>query len=73
MKPLAKDLITAGILITLLFIACVAPIPSCSEKVDPEPIELMTPLERAERMCEGDTYYDSCVRIVLRRMESNDK
>jgi hypothetical protein len=68
MKPIHKDLITTGILITLLLIACLIPSKGCSEKDVPEPnMELMTPLERAERACE-DSPYSDCVERTLRNM-----
>jgi hypothetical protein len=69
MKPIHKNLITTGIIVTLFLIACLIPSKGCSEKDVPEPnMELMTPLERAERACQDDIYYESCVNQTLKNM-----
>jgi hypothetical protein len=60
--------------IVLFIIVCVFAFYYRDKPVDPVPPAVdavMTPQERAERACQGDPYYESCVRIVLENMENN--
>jgi hypothetical protein len=73
MKPLHKEILKTVLPIIILILIFIFWGYLTPDPVPPAVDAVMTPQERAERACQGDPYYESCVRIVLENMEGNEE